>query len=376
MEVKPENRFLAYWRKMGGGSLTLSIAIHAILLAVALFVVWEQITREPPPVEFLSGGGGGTEGNTKINEKRRQMMVNRAPSVRIASSVAGGSVVLPDTSSSMVSMSTLSAAGGKMSGSPGSGGGWGGGKGGGTGTGTGIGSGLGRGGGFTAKFLGLTTTGNNIIFCIDTSGSMRGNLGEGGIAALRKELQRAIDSLPATAMFNIICFGQSGDIFKAQSVAASAGAKQEAMEFMKGYFEAGGFRTRTETYGTSGQGPDGISWVPLRPGDVKELAGTTGGSRIDLAMVAAFERQPSTLFVLSDGAPGTTRQGEGRPMDKKALIDFIHEKYKKLMPGQPLTVSTISVETSGAEGREGAEFLRNLARKFGGKHKEIRPARL
>jgi hypothetical protein len=110
---------------------------------------------------------------------------------------------------------------------------------------------------------------------------------------------------------------------------------------------------------------------------VKELAGTEGGSRIDLAMVAAFERKPSTIFVLSDGAPGTKRPGDDAPMDKDDLIDLIHEKYKVIMgTTAKLQVNTISIKSDSADGKEGEKFMGKLARKFGGKHKEVKPDKI
>ena len=373
--------FARYWDKVGGGSFTISIIIHALFVVVALLIIWRtQSNTDPENIEFLSGGGGGTEGNTQINQKKQRMMVNRAPAMKIAAAATNGAISIPDTQSTIADMSNLVANSGMMSGTPGSGGGFGGGKGTGRGTGTGAGFGPGSGAGFTASFLGLVSSGNNIIFCIDTSGSMRTNLKPEGIGAVRRELKRVITGLPANTNFNLICFGTSGDVFKEKSVPATTENKNEATVFLEGYYGGGSAdfgRTRTEKYGRKGEDSQGIKYIPLESSDVKELAGTEGGSRIDLAMVAAFERKPSTIYVLSDGAPGTKDPKDDGPMDKRKLIDLIHEKYKTIMGStSKLQVNTISIFTGDAEGKEGEKFLKDLARKFDGKHSTVKPDKL
>src|SRR5690606_18215555 len=120
----------------------------------------------------------------------------------------------------------------------------------------------------------------------------------------------------------------------------------------------------------------GMEYVALMPEDVEELAGTVGGSRIDLAMVAAFDRQPSTIFVISDGAPGTRRENSDNAMDKDDIIDLIAEKRMEIMPNAPLVVNTITVDSDTSEAKQGEEFMRKLARKFRGKHRTVRPDRL
>lgn len=372
----PKGAFARYWERVGGGSFSISVLVHAMFVVVALLIVWKmQSGEDPEKIDFLSGGGGGTEGNTKINQKKQRMMVNRAPAIKL-SSASLSNISIPDTKNTLTDFSNLTVTSGMMSGTPGAGGGFGGGVG--TGYGKGFGSGMGPGlsPGFTASFLGMLSSGNNIIFCLDTSGSMRGNLKPEGIAMLRREMKRVISSLQPTTTFNLICFGQNGDIFKPKSVPASKENQNEVMVFLEGYYGGGSAdfgRTRTEKYGRDGKDSQGIAYVPLMPEDVKELAGTEGGSRIDLAMVAAFERKPTTLFVLSDGAPGTKKTGDDKPMDKDELIKLIVEKYKAIMgTAAKLTVNTINIESDTEEGKEGEKFMRKLAHAFGGKHKEVR----
>lgn len=56
------------------------------------------------------------------------------------------------------------------------------------------------------------------------------------------------------------------------------------------------------------QGED-VRFTPLLANAVKGLESTTGSSRMDLAVIAAMERGASTIFLLSDGQPTTSRNG-------------------------------------------------------------------
>jgi hypothetical protein len=204
---------------------------------------------------------------------------------------------------------------------------------------------------------------------IDTSTSMQGNCGPDGIAAIRKELARAIGGMPAAARFNIICFGAAADAFKPESVRANKTTKTEAINFMKSYFGAGMFeRTRTSKWGSAGKGQDGIPYVPIYPSDVSGLKGTRGGSRVDLGIVAAMDRNPTTIFVLTDGEPGTIQDGEQVGLDE--LVKLVEGEYARIYGQRPLTINTISVKGLGEK------FLKKISKKFNGKHKNIRPDKL
>ncbi|HEX2751085.1 MAG TPA: hypothetical protein VHM91_23960 [Verrucomicrobiales bacterium] len=364
--------------KAGDGSLAISLLVHGLFVVIALLIIWRvQLPEDKIDIDTGGSGGGGTAALKHINENKVRLILNRAPRASITH--AGPSAFsMPEARSTLTSLSTVSQSG-MMSGTPGTGGMYGGGNDSGIGPDKGPGRGTG-GKGMGTAFFGALPRGNNIIFCIDTSGSMRVNLTVDGIAALRRELKKVISDLPATVSFNLICFGQSADLFKGQSVPATPERKNEALRFLENYYGGAGAdfgRTRTERYGRAGKDSNGIEYTPLLPADIEELAGTEGGSRIDLAMVAAFERNPTTLFVLSDGAPGTRKTGADQPMDKGALIELIHAKYREVIGGKSaLLVNTISIYSDTDEGREGAKFLRQLAQKFGGKHREVKPDRL
>lgn len=153
VEELPEKRE-GYWRKLGGGSLTISVIVHAVIILI--FVLWVRTTLIPgkEEVNFLpGGGGGGGGGEQKMAQKKQKAISQSAPKTRIASAVSNPDAVsLPDVTSSLTNMSSLSSA--TLGGAGlGSGEGMGRGTGKGTGVGSGIGSGWGPGSG--AGFIAL-----------------------------------------------------------------------------------------------------------------------------------------------------------------------------------------------------------------------------
>jgi hypothetical protein len=153
----------SFWRKLGGGSLSISLIIHGIILAVGLILIIQVIPPPKPlPVDFMPSGGGGGDpsANNKVKTKQRKAMSSVAP--RVAAKDAVGSFTLPEPESSDIS-ALPSLSGGAISGGLG-GSGSGGGRGTGTGTGFGAGTGPGMGGG-TGKMnpFGMMEPANNAL---------------------------------------------------------------------------------------------------------------------------------------------------------------------------------------------------------------------
>ncbi|MFT4175577.1 MAG: hypothetical protein QM627_02890 [Luteolibacter sp.] len=141
-----EKQKLSFWRKIGGGSLTVSILIHAIALALGVYIVVQVIPEpEEPPVDFLpKSGGGGAAGPPNPGQKVRVSAPSSANRIAARGAESAFSLPEPDASSDMNSLSALD--GGAMSGGMG-GSGFGGGRGDGQGLGVGDGMGIGIGGG-------------------------------------------------------------------------------------------------------------------------------------------------------------------------------------------------------------------------------------
>jgi len=223
-----------------------------------------------------------------------------------------------------------------------------------------------------AKFMGLKGGGKNIVLVIDTSSSMPRNCGENGIKAIRREISKTINGFTKGTHFNIICYANDADAFRKDSVPATKENKLAAIKFMQIYFDQSRMnRTRTQSFGGDSGGakdPSGIPYVPIYPEMVEGLEGTSGGSRIELGVVAAMERMPSTIFVLSDGDPNTRRGN--RPVDHGELVELIKKNYSRIYKGRKLTINTLSIRNLGEN------FLRKISGAFNGRHRKINPGKL
>jgi hypothetical protein len=139
---RPPNRFVQMWKTIGGGSLTLSIAIHAGLLLLAGTIILVQ-QMEDKQVDFLPGGGTqqGAEASSELAErvqiKKQQKLNKKSPMARVVSTSIDAEMTLPDVPLDMISLPDMGSLGGGKLGSGGFGSG---------GTGGGFGNGHGTGG--------------------------------------------------------------------------------------------------------------------------------------------------------------------------------------------------------------------------------------
>ena len=163
----------SYLRRIGGGSLTLSILIHVILILVALFIIkFAADQKKEEVVDFLPGGGGGGKSNqAKVASKRKSVSMS-VPKSRIVSTSSTATVTLPDVP---MDTTTTGISGFAMPSAGGMGGGEGGlkgsGKGGLMGSGFGTGVGPGRGAGFVSMF-GKKLDSRRLAVVLDVSKSM------------------------------------------------------------------------------------------------------------------------------------------------------------------------------------------------------------
>jgi hypothetical protein len=155
---------LPFWKKLGGGSLSISLIIHGVILAVGLIFIIQVIPApKKPPVDFMpsSGGGGDPSTSSKVKSKQRTKAMSSAAPRVAAKDVASGFTLPEPVTGDMSALPSLS--GGAMSGGLG-GSGSGGGKGTGTGQGFGTGAGIGMGNG-TGKMnpFGMLEPANNAL---------------------------------------------------------------------------------------------------------------------------------------------------------------------------------------------------------------------
>jgi len=185
------------WKKLGGGSLSISIIVHAILLSLGVIWIFQVMPEKKQDVDFMpKGGGGGSPGVKEISNRKQRPTVSPANAPRMAAKGASSSFVLPepDAATAMSSIGALSS--GSLSGGLG-GAGSGGGRGNGNGKGFGDGSGAGLGGNaagikpFAGVMFGNPVKARTIGVVLDVSGSMTPHL-----AKVIKELDRVAEGSP------------------------------------------------------------------------------------------------------------------------------------------------------------------------------------
>lgn len=164
----------SWWHRIGGGSLSISIVIHAIVILLCILIYFKYTIPGKEDIDFLPGGGGGGSGaEAKVAQKKRAANMS-APKTRIVSAATSSSVTLPDITTSMSDFSSLTKA------TP-MGGGMGGGKGGlrgsgeggmmGNGRGTGVGPGFGK-GFISLPLFGQKIDARRMAVVLDVSNSM------------------------------------------------------------------------------------------------------------------------------------------------------------------------------------------------------------
>ncbi|MES2659299.1 MAG: hypothetical protein V4689_11835 [Verrucomicrobiota bacterium] len=130
----------SFWQKLGGGSLTISLLFHVILLAIAVIWVLQIIPAEQEKVvDFAPRSGGGGSPASEVQAKKQRVQMTKPNLARVSAKDVASSIVLPDPEdvTQMTSVGSISSGGisGGLGG-PGSGGGKG------DGHGKGFGSGM------------------------------------------------------------------------------------------------------------------------------------------------------------------------------------------------------------------------------------------
>ena len=169
--IKKKQGFL---KKLGAGSLGISLFFHAVVVVIGIFLVIATIPPEKEKeVDFKpSGGGGGARSSS--NQKKSQATMSKQLPNRVAAANVAGTFALPEPTSSS-SMSALGALGAGGMGGMGSGGGKGDGKG--MGTGNGMGMGIGSDGAPKGLMVfGTALNVRSIGVVMDVSGSMTRHL--------------------------------------------------------------------------------------------------------------------------------------------------------------------------------------------------------
>ena len=133
----PEIPRRSLWQKLGAGSLSISLFLHLVLLALGAIWVLTIIPAAPEKdIKFIGKAGGGVAASVAIREKQRVQMTRPSLSRVVALGATGLTLPEPDL---VTSMTSIAAPGGSLSGGLGDTG-FGGGRG--DGNGPGFGSGM------------------------------------------------------------------------------------------------------------------------------------------------------------------------------------------------------------------------------------------
>jgi len=188
-----------FLKRLGAGSLAISVIFHVALIAVGVFIVVANIPPEKEKVvDFRASGGGGGTPASSSQKKMQAAMSKQMPTNRVAAAGVASSFVLPEPSNTGA-MSALGAMGGGTGGLGGSGSGGGSGAGIGTGNGNGMGMGIGTEGGKGLMVFGMTLQDvRSIGVVMDVSGSMTPHL-----PRVLKELDRVAKGSPV--MLHVGC---------------------------------------------------------------------------------------------------------------------------------------------------------------------------
>ncbi len=139
--TKPKNAFQRAWAKVGGGGLTLSLAIHAGLIILAGIIV-VSVQQAQKQVDFLPGGGtqqgqqASADMKHKVQNKKRSTISKSVPMRKVVSTSTNAAISLPESPPDLLDVPDVSS---MMGGSMGGGGFGSGGSGGGFGSGVGMG---------------------------------------------------------------------------------------------------------------------------------------------------------------------------------------------------------------------------------------------
>jgi hypothetical protein len=304
------------------GTFSVSLAIHAAVIAllggVVVFKVLErppaQFKPPPPPPKTTKIEPRKLQHKIKIREQQQNSGRPRVSPRLTANRVSG--ISLPEIEVDPMTepvRSNIQKNIGKNFSAAGLG----------TGFGTGTGdSGLGL-GTSNVSFFGIKAAGERIAFIIDLSRSMvedeKGGLN--GINVLKTELKEMVNKLNDGTFFNLIFFDDNVDIFKPKLVVAKSATKKEADAFISPYYTEYGKELLQNYSEDKREWPSATRLrnytMPMLQATGKYVAeGGHKNSQIDSPLVAAFQMQADTIFIISDGYPIFQRALFGKELEE------------------------------------------------------------
>ena len=95
------------------------------------------------------------------------------------------------------------------------------------------------------------------------------------------------------------------------------------------------------------------------------MKGTKGGSRYDLALVAAFQQRASTVYLVTDGTPSVMKERRFLPgassVSREDVIRTVVKAGQRLYPKELPVVNCVSINGIGES------YLKQIALAFKGR---------
>lgn len=311
-----------FWGRFGGPAMVVSFIVHLVLLgAAATWVVTEYIARESVRFEAPPAAGEGVQ----------QEIQHRVALARRAGGGAGPSAMNAQRITADVASDFALPANPELAnlgmGAPG-GSGFGGA---GLGLGTGTGMGFGRGTGGTAGnvrdmmsifgSVGSVIQSQRVVFVVDVRDDMLTPI-KGGFDAfeiVRAEITQLVARLALGTQFNVVAWDSSNiNAFRPELVPASAANKTALAAWI-----------REVNRDPSARGARENTW---KPKDTARTEGDIGRNRLTMAVQAAAEMQPESIFMIVGGWNWFGRSKAATPADQRRYEEELEQLRKEDTP--------------------------------------------
>lgn len=196
----------------------------------------------------------------------------------------------------------------------------------------------------TPQFLGTPVTGEKIMLLFDVSKTVANAAARSGMPMekIREETARLLDSLGIHARFGLLEFARNYALFRPELVAATRANREAAHQWLNRYFSTDGTLGRNIPHTVSGS-----------PGFL-------------VALEHAFQLDPDSLFILSDGnfQRGNGLHGNIPWSELEACLNRLQRQRET-----PAKLHFIGVATK----TDAAQNLRRILPKYGGVYSEMVP---
>lgn len=150
-------------------------------------------------------------------------------------------------------------------------------------------------------FFGIKNQGERIVIIVDIAQSMlevdRGDIP--GFERVKERVLTVLDDLRPTTLFNVMLFENGLDVMSNSLVLATPENKIRAAKFFKPYWETQGGRLTPGAI----RGSRLHNYTP----EYTDIVPRAGNSRMDMALLAAFEQKADAIFMVTDGTPHVVR---------------------------------------------------------------------